>query len=70
MTKEHNKTETKAIEKLLEWNICERNKDDELKPTSDFLIWYYDHLIYTIGELSLSDLTYMDDYERYVITRS
>ncbi len=43
---EHNK----AIQELLEWGICERNKDGELKPTSDFLIWYYDHLIYEIAE--------------------
>lgn len=46
MTKEHDE----AIEELLELDICERNKDGELKPTSDFLVWYYSYLIHEICE--------------------
>jgi hypothetical protein len=46
MTQEY----SKAIQDLLDWNICEKNSDEELKPTSDFLVWYYDHLIHMITE--------------------
>lgn len=42
---------SKAISDLLEWQICERNKDGELKPTADFLVWYYDYLIHDITEM-------------------
>jgi hypothetical protein len=46
MTQEY----SKAIQDLLDWNVCERNTDGELKPTSDFLVWYYDYLIHEINE--------------------
>ena len=47
MTLEYDRT----IQDLLDWNICERNTDGELKPTPDFLVWYYDYLIHDITEI-------------------
>ena len=54
----------KAIQELLDWSIIERNKDGELKPTADFLVWYYDFLIHDITETYGSDWEAIDDGEK------
>jgi hypothetical protein len=38
------------MQELLELRICEKNTDGEIRPTSDFLVWYYGFLIHEITE--------------------
>jgi alpha-galactosidase/6-phospho-beta-glucosidase family protein len=42
--------EDKATRDLINWGILERNKVNEVFPTADFLVWYYDYLIHDVTE--------------------
>jgi hypothetical protein len=53
MTQEYDR----SVQDLLDWNICERNSDGELKPTADFLVWYYGYLIHEVTD------SYGEDWE-------
>lgn len=52
----------KNLQDLIDWKLCERNNDGGVKPTSDFLVWYYGYLVHVVVQ-SYGEIVHPDNEE-------